>query len=155
MKTLLTTLLTVVSVLAAGVSSAQVSEAPAAKPAAQAMCCMDSSAHMGQMDGHMKRMQALHEQRASATTPEDRQRLMDDQRREMQQGMAMMQAMPHSGSMMGGAGMGTMSEKGTPADQKAQMQMMEKRLDMMQSMMQTMMDQLAASGSDAMPAPTK
>jgi len=75
-KTLLTTLLTAASVLAVGVSSAQDSEAPAATPAAQAMCCMDSSAHMGQMDGHMKRMQALHEQRASATTPEDRQRLM-------------------------------------------------------------------------------
>jgi len=57
--------------------------------------------------------------------------------------------------MMGGAGMGTMSEKGTRADQKTQMQMMAKRMDMMQSMMQAMMDQLAASGSDAMPAPTK
>ena len=155
MKTLLTTLLTVASVSAVGVSSAQVSEAPAAKPAAQGMCCTDSSAHMGQMDGHMKRMQALHEQRANATTPEDRQRLMDDQRREMQQGMAMMQAMPHSGSMMGGAGIGTMGQKGTPADQKTQVQMMEKRMDMMQTMMQVMMDQLAASGSDAMPAPTR
>ncbi len=155
MKTLVTTLLTVASVFAVGVSSAQDSKAPAAKPDAQAMCCMDSSAHMGQMDGHMKRLQALHEQRASATTPEDRQRLMDDQTREMQQGMAMMQAMPHSGSMMGGAGMGTMGQKGTPADQKTQMQMMEKRMDMMQTMMQVMMDQLAASGSDAMPAPTK
>ena len=155
MKTLLTTLLTVASVSAVGVSSAQVSGAPAAKPAAQGMCCTDSSAHMGQMDGHMKRMQALHEQRANATTPEDRQRLMDDQRREMQQGMAMMQAMPHSGSMMGGAGMGTMGQRGKPADQKTQMQMMEKRMDMMQTMMQGLMDQLDASGSDAMPAPTQ
>lgn len=155
MKTLLTTLLTVASVFAVGVSSARDSEAPAATPAAQAMCCMDSSAHMGQMDAHMKRMQALREQRASATTPEDRQRLIDDQRREMQQGMAMMQAMPHGGSMMGGAGMGTMGQKGTPADQKTQMQMMEKRMDMMQTMMQVMMDQLDASGTDAMPASTK
>jgi hypothetical protein len=155
MKTLLTTLLTVAAVFAVGVVSAQVGEAPAAKPAAQAMCCMDSSAHMGQMDAHMKRMQALHEQRASATTPEDRQRLIDDQRREMQQGMAMMQAMPHGGSMMGGAGMGTMGQKGTPADQKTQMQMMEKRMDMMQTMMQVMMDQLDASGTDAMPASTR
>jgi hypothetical protein len=61
MKTLLTTLLTVASVFAVGVSSARDSEAPAATPAAQAMCCMDSRARMGQMDAHMKRMQALRE----------------------------------------------------------------------------------------------
>jgi len=49
----------------------------------------------------------------------------------MQQGMAMMQAMPHSGSMMGGAGMGTMSEKGTPATRRLNADDGE-RMDMMQ-----------------------
>jgi hypothetical protein len=155
MKTLSTTLLTVAAVFAIGVASAQDSKVAGAKPAAQALCCMDSTAQMSQMDGHMKRMQALHEQMASATTPEDRQRLMDEQRREMQQGMAMMQAMPHGGSMMGGAGKGTMGHEGKPVDPKTQMQMMEKRMDMMQTMMQVMMDQLDASGSATMRAPTK
>ena len=155
MKTLSTTLLTVAAVFAIGVASAQDSKVAGAKPAAQAMCCMDSTAQMSQMDGHMKRMQALHEQMASATTPEDRQRLMNDQRREMHRGMAMMQAKPHDGSRMGAAGAGAMGQKGGPADQKTQMQMMEKRMDMMQTMMQVMMDQQGASGNAAMPAATK
>ena len=43
--------------------------------------------------------------------------------------------------MMGGMGGGTMGQKGKPADANAQMQMMQKRMDMMQMMMQTMMDQ--------------
>jgi hypothetical protein len=155
MKTLSTTLLTVAAVFAVGVAAAQDRQVTAAMPDAQAMCCMEPSAQMSQMDGHMKTMQALHEQMASATTPEDRQRLKDDQRREMQQCMAMMQAMPHGGSMMGGAGMGTMGQKGKPADQKTQMQMMEKRMDMMHTMMQAMMDQLDASGSATRQASTK
>ena len=45
---------------------------------------------MGQMDEHMKKMQALHEKMASAPTPEERQKLMEDQRQEMQRGMTMM-----------------------------------------------------------------
>ena len=158
MKTLLKTLLTVAPVaalFAVGTAAAQANEAPLAPPAPRAMCCMDANAQMGQMDGHMKRMQALHEQMASATTPEDRQRLMSDQRREMHRGMAMMQAKPHDGSRMGGAGAGAMGQKGGPADQKTQMQMMEKRMDMMQTMMQVMMDQHGASGNAAIPAPTK
>ena len=155
MKTISTTLLTLAAVFAVGVAAAQDSKVPAAMPAGHAMCCMDSNAQMGQMDEHMKRMQALHEQMASATTPEDRQRLMSDQRREMQHGMAMMQAKPHDGSRMGGAGAGAMGQKGGPADQKTQMQMMEKRMDMMQTMMQVMMDQHGASGNAAIPAPTK
>jgi len=155
MKTISTTLLTLAAVFAVGVAAAQDSKVPAAMPAGHAMCCMDSNAQMGQMDEHMKRMQALHEQMASATTPEERQRLMSDQRREMQHGMAMMQAKPHDGSRMGGAGAGAMGQKGGPADQKTQMQMMEKRMDMMQTMMQVMMDQHGASGNAAIPAPTK
>jgi len=42
------------------------------------------------------------------------------------------------GGMMGG---GMMAKKGKPADSNAQMQMMGKRMDMMQMMMQMMMDQ--------------
>ena len=158
MKTLLKTLLTVAPVAAVfvvGAAAAQANEAPLAPPAPRAMCCTDANAQMGQMDGHMKRMQALHEQMASATTPEDRQRLMSEQRHEMHRGMAMMQAKPHDGSTMAGAGVGTMGQKGSSSDQKTQMQMMEKRMDMMQMMMQVMMDQHGASGDGAMPEPTK
>ncbi|MBK7745262.1 MAG: hypothetical protein IPI40_17215 [Betaproteobacteria bacterium] len=99
---------------------------------------MGAQSPMGQMDERMKGMQIMHEKVMSATTPEERQKLMDEQRKEMQSSMAMMnQAMP------GGAIMGGMTgPKGKPADTTAQMQMMQKRMDMMQMMMQTMMDQL-------------
>jgi hypothetical protein len=55
--------------------------------------------------------------------------------------MAMMNQMMQGGAMTGGMGPGTMGQKGKPADASAQMQMMQKRMDMMQMMMQTMMDQ--------------
>lgn len=155
MKTLSATLFAVATVFAAGAVSAQNSKAPAAGQGAEPMCCMDAHLPTSPMEAHMKRMQTLHEPVASATTPEDRQRLMDDQRRDMQQGMAMMQAMPRGGPMAGGAGMGTMGHEGKPADQKSQMQMMETRVDMRQTMMRVMMDRLDASGSGTVPAPTK
>ena len=155
MKTLSTTLLAVAAVIAVGIASGQDPAPPAAKPGAQSACCVDSKAQMGQMDAHMKQMQALHEKVASATTAEERQRIMDEQRQEMQQGMAMMQPMQHGGSPMGGAGMKMMDQNGKPADQMARMQMMEKRMDMMQTMMQTMMDQHGGSATGMMPAPGK
>jgi len=147
-------LLTLALAFGANAASSQESK-DAPKPDVQTMCCTDSKAQMGQMDEHMKRMQGLHEKMANATTPEERQALMNDQRREMQQAMAMMHGMPHGGTMMGGAGMGMAGQKGKPLDQKTQMQMMEKRLDMMQMMMQTMLDQQGASGSAMMQAPAK
>jgi hypothetical protein len=140
--------------LAFGASAASSQESKdAPKPDAQTMCCTDSKTQMGQMDEHMKRMQALHEKMASATTPEARQTLMIDQRREMQQAMAMMHGMPHGGTMMGGAGMA--GQKANPVDPMSQMQMMEKRMDMMQMMMQTMLDQQGASGNAMMQAPAR
>jgi hypothetical protein len=96
-----------------------------------------------QMDEHMKKMQALHEKMMSAVTPEERQKAMDEARKEMQDGMAMMKPMMQAGGMMGG---GMMAQKGKPADADAQMQMMGKRMDMMQMMMQMMMDQQGMMG---------
>jgi hypothetical protein len=102
---------------------------------------MNMSGQMGQMDEHMKRMQALHDKMASATAPEERQKVMDEQRQAMQRGMATMKPMMQGGAMMGGMGGGMMGQKGQAADASAQMQMMQKRMDMIQMMMQTMMDQ--------------
>jgi hypothetical protein len=96
---------------------------------------------MGQMDEHTKSMQALHDRMMSATTPEERQKVMDEQRKEMQGGMSMMGQMMHGSATTGAMGTGMMGQKGKPADTGAQMQMMQKRMDMMQMMMQTMMDQ--------------
>jgi hypothetical protein len=129
--------------LGAGLSPAQTTKAPASAPAtatAQSGQPMGMGGPMGQMDEHMQKMLALHDKLNAATTPEDRQKVMDEQRKEMQAGMGAMSEM-HGGAMMGGTGSGTMSQKVKPADAGAQMQMMQKRMDMMQMMMQTMMDQ--------------
>ena len=158
MKTSLAVAVGTVFLLVAGTPLAQGAKAPVSNPnaaAPQSGSSMNMGGQMGQMDEHMKKMQALHDQLASAATPEERQKVMDAQRQEMQACMGMMKPMMQGGGMMGGMGGGMMAQKGKPADQKAQMQMMEKRMDMMQMMMQTMMDQQGASGSGMMPAPTK
>ncbi len=145
--------------LAAGMPMAQNTKAPASNSnptAMQPSPSMSMGSQMGQMDEHMKTMQALHDKMMSATTPEDRQKVMDEQRNEMQGGMAMMAPMMQGGGMMGGMGSGTMGQKGKPADANAQMQMMQKRMDMMQMMMQTMMDQQGMmAGPQAMVAAPK
>ena len=144
MKTSLAVAVGTVVLLAAGMPLAQDVKAPASKPnvtAPQPGPAMNMASHMGQMDEHMKKMQALHEKIASAPTPEERQKLMQEQRAEMQTGMGMMNQMAPGGGMMGGMGGGMMAQKGKPGDAGAQMQMMQKRMDMMQMMMQTMMDQ--------------
>src|ERR1700675_2999121 len=80
------------------------------------------NAQASKMDQQMKRMREMHEKMMAAKTPEERQALMADYMKSMQQGMTMMQQM-HSKSGKGG-----MSR-----------QMMEKRMDMMEMMMQMMM----------------
>lgn len=143
----------------AGASLAQDTNAPPPKPAAtaaQSDSSVDMDAQMARMDEHMEKMQALHERMAGATTPEERQQVMTEQRLEMQNCMAMMKPMMHGGGMMGGKGGGMMGGKGggmmgqegSPADadahmkmMQARMDMMQKRMDMMHMMMQSMLDQ--------------
>jgi hypothetical protein len=131
-------------VFATGSSLAQDPKAPASSPSAtatQPRASMTTSSPLGEMDQHTKNMQALHDRMMNATTPEERQKVMDEQRKEMQGSMGMMNQMMQGGTSPGGMGSGMMGQKGKPADTGAQMQMMQKRMDMMQMMMQTMMDQ--------------
>lgn len=144
--------------VAAGAALAQGTKAPAQpQTAAQPAGGMDAKARMGQMDEQIKRMQSLHDKMASARTPEERQKLMEEQRKAMQDGMGMM--MQGGGMMGGGGGMGggMMGQQATPGDPNAQLQMMSKRMDMMQMMMQTMMDQQGMMGQPKAPgaAPKK
>jgi hypothetical protein len=98
---------------------------------------------MASMDKQMKAMQAMHEKMAYAKTPEERQALMAEHMKLMQDGMGMMKQM---GGMSGMGGMqGGKDMSGNMADRQ---QMMEKRMEMMESMMQMMMDRTP-------PAPTK
>jgi hypothetical protein len=97
-------------------ASAPAATVPAKKPGAPAG-----------MDMQMKAMQAMHEKMMAAKTPQERQALMAEHMKTMQDGMAMMNG------MKGG---------GMPSDPATRQRMMEMRMDMMQSMMQMMMDRV-------------
>ena len=89
---------------------------------------------MSKMDAQMKKMREMHEKMAAAKTPEERNKLMAEHMKTMQDGMQMMGGM----GGMAGTGMGDMK------DMPAHHQMMDKRMAMMESMMQMMMDRMPA-----------
>jgi hypothetical protein len=91
-----------------------------------------------QMDAMMKSMQEMHAKMMVARTPEERQVLMADHMKTMQDGMAMMNQMRE--------GMGAMGSGGGTA---ASPEIMGKRMDMMEMMMQMMMDREAAGSVPA------
>ena len=105
----------------AGAASAATPAAATGKPAGMP--------DMAMRDKHMKAMQAMHEKMAGAKTPAEREALMGEHMKLMQEGM----------SMMGGMA------PGKAPNAAARQQMMEKRMDMMQSMMQMMMDRMPMS----------
>jgi hypothetical protein len=80
------------------------------------------------MEAQMKMMSEMHDKMLAAKPPEERNALMAEHMKIMQNGM----------SMMGGMGPGAMMHR--PGDMAARQGMLEQRMDMMQSMMQMMMD---------------
>ncbi len=88
------------------------------------------------MERQMQAMQAMQARMAAAQTPAERQALMAEHGKVMQDSMAMMRGM---GGMQGMGGMGS---AGAAPEMGQRLQMMEKRMEMMQSMMQMMMDRL-------------
>ncbi|NML16941.1 hypothetical protein [Azohydromonas caseinilytica] len=132
-------------------ASAPAASAPAAAPAVGGTGQagpVDSTSQMARMEQHMKAMREMHEKMARASTPKEREALMPEHMKLMQEGMAMMSSM-RPGAGMGGMGM--MGGATTPADPAARMQMMEKRMDMMQSMMEMMMDRMPVTPSASKP----
>ena len=99
----------------------------ASAPAAKAT---PKAAAPAQMDMQMKSMQEMHEKMMAAKTPEERQALMTEHMKSMQGGMAMMGQMRSPDAKGGGKSMSP--------------EMMGKRMDMMEMMMQMMMDREAA-----------
>jgi hypothetical protein len=97
----------------------------ASAPAAKA-----APAAPAQMDMQMKSMREMHEKMMAAKTPEERQALMTEHMKSMQGGMAMMGQMKAPDANGGGKSMSP--------------EMMGKRMDMMEMMMQMMMDREAA-----------
>lgn len=110
----------------------------AAPAPGQAMFMAGPGGPMAHMDDHMIAMRSMHDRMSRARTPEERNALMDEQHKLMQDCMGMMGGMGPGvmGGMMG-PGPGLMA--GDPAERQ---QWMEKRMEMMQSMMQMMMDRL-------------
>ena len=94
---------------------------------------------MSKMDAQMKKMRDMHEKMMAAKTAEERNKLMAEHMKTMQDGMKMMEG-------MGGAGMsgmdGMKGGQGAAGDMTGHHQMMDKRMAMMESMMQMMMDRM-------------
>jgi hypothetical protein len=151
MKRLLTLGLGAAMLFSAVSGLAQDAKAPGASGRGAATPSMPT---MAQMDEHMKKMQALHDRMLSAASTEERQKAMGEARKEMQEEMAIMKPMMHGEGMMGGGmmGGGMIGEKGNSVNAQAQIQVLGKRMDMMQMMMQMMMDQQGMMGPpDAVP----
>ena len=109
-------------------TTAPTAPAPAVAQPSQAM----NPAMMAAME---QRMRAMHEKMVAAKTPQERQALMAEHMKTMQDGMRMMESM--HGQMASGnppAGMAGMQHDPL---------IMEKRMDMMESMMQMMMDRMS------------
>jgi hypothetical protein len=95
-----------------------------------------SAGKMAAMDSKMKAMTEMHKKMMAAKTPEEKKALMTEHMKTMQEGMKTM-------GMMGGAGMADMQDKKPMSGDMGQHhQMMEKRMAMMESMMQMMMDRM-------------
>ena len=96
-----------------------------------------ASPDTARMANHTKAMQAMHDKMMAAKTPEERNALMAEHMKSMQEGMDMMKGMGGMG------GMGGMAGPKSPATNMTERQtMMEQRMDMMQTMMEMMVDRL-------------
>jgi hypothetical protein len=87
-------------------------------------------------DQQMKMMQEMHQKMTAAKTPEERAALMKDHMKTMHEGMGMM------GQMRGGSMGGRAMESGK-GEMRMDAEMMRRRMDMMEIMMQMMMDREA------------
>ena len=117
---------------------------PAAPPADASTA--DASHDLARMDAQMKNMHDMHSRMMAAKTPAEREALMAQHMKAMQDGMGMMNAM-FPGDTADMKGMKDMSAGGMgnmKGDMAQRHRMMEKRMDMMQAMMQMMMDRLPA-----------
>ena len=91
---------------------------------------------MARMASHMRAMQEMHGRMMAAKTPEERNALMGEHIKTMQEGMGMVKG-------MGGVG-GMASPKGTPTSLTERQTMIEQRMDMMQTMMADRLPQTPA-----------
>ena len=110
---------------------------PTGRAAVQPARSMGAKAQMEQMDEQMKKMRALHERMIRATTPDERQQLMDEQHRAIQEGMGTISQM-----MSGMSRAAPVEQKAGTPDPNDSIQVMQKGIEMMALMTQMLMDQL-------------
>ncbi len=111
-----------------------------ASPAMPGMGHEGASMPMAAMEPRMQAMKDMQLKMMNARTPAERQALMADHMKAMQDGMAMMKEMHGGMGGMGGMGDG----KGMPAEMAKRHQMMTDHMAMMQTMMDMMSQRMAA-----------
>lgn len=109
--------------------------AGAASAAASKSMPGKTTPEMARMANHMKAMQEMHDKMMAAKTPEERNALMGEHLKTMQEGMSMMKG-------MGGMGGGMAGPKSPSSSMTERQTMMEQRMDMMHTMMEMMVDRL-------------
>ena len=121
----------------------------AAKAQSQAQHHPATAATPAAMADQMRTMQAMRDKMMNASTPAERQALMDEHMKSMQEGMATMNrmyGMKGMGNMQGMQGMSGMKDM-PMMDMTKRNQMMEMRMDMMQTMMEMMMQRMPGSAT--------
>ena len=101
----------------------------------------------GRMEAQMKAMWAMHDKMMAAKTPKERDALMADQMKVMQDSMSMMGEMSSGGMNLKGGMLQGGDMDGMKCDMASRHETMEKRMQMMQAMMQMMMDRLPESST--------
>ena len=136
---------TLIAVSVAALASACASPtAMNASPAMPGMGQAGGAMPMAPMEPRMKAMKDMQHKMMAAKTPAERQALMADHMKAMQDGMAMMKE--KHGSMQGMPGMGAMGDgKGMHADMAKRHQMMTDHMATMQTMMDMMMQRMPAN----------
>jgi hypothetical protein len=98
--------------------------------------------HMAEMQANMQIMQQQMQKLRATTDPEERQKLQQEHLQTMQANMSLMRGMGGP-MMMGGGHQGGMSmmggTRGTTGDMTQRHDMMERRMDMLQMMMEQML----------------
>ncbi len=156
MNTLVGVVFGIAFLLVAAPASPQVPGAPAQPTKAAAHSAAHAKA-MAEMDQQLQRMLSLHDRMMDAATTEERQRLMAEHRKVMQEGMGPMTRMLQSGQMTAGARNGAAVSGGTPVDSETSVQLLLRGIEILQTMQLMMMDQLGIVRSPRKtdPAPAK
>jgi predicted membrane-bound mannosyltransferase len=127
-------IVTLIAAATLAVSSSSVLAATEAEHAGHHPAEKTAAVETTKYDQNMGRMMEMHQKMQAAKTPEERTSLMKEHMASMQGGMAMMD------QMKGGMSMPGAKKSSGKGDMPMSHQSMQRRMDMMEMMMQMMMD---------------